>query len=146
MELGSQAVKAKRVEEFRKVAGMAIAQTFFGTLMRQVRQSPWKSELFGGGRGGEAYQELLDQKLVEGMARGSGGSLVDAFVKKYAGKLNGPTPFDFVPKRGVESTPAAQQLPAPSGFQRPVTPRELKQMLRESEQPANRYGPTAITA
>ncbi len=146
MDFASQAVKSKRVAEFREVAGMAVAQTFFGALLRQVRQSPWKSELFGGGRGGEAYQQLLDQKLVEGMARGSGASLVDAFVKRYAGKLNGPTPFDLAPQRRPESKPDAQQMPVPSRFQRPVTPRDLKQMLREGEQPEKRYGSTAITA
>ena len=33
-----------------------VAQTFFGTLLKQMHDSPFKSELFSGGRGGEAFK------------------------------------------------------------------------------------------
>ena len=57
-----------------------VAQTFFGTLMKQMRESPFKSDLFEGGRGGQAFTSLYDQKLVEQMARGAGNKLVNAIV------------------------------------------------------------------
>ncbi len=57
-----------------------VAQTFFGTLMKQMRESPFKSDLFEGGRGGQAFTSLYDQKLVEQMARGAGDKLVNAIV------------------------------------------------------------------
>ena len=57
-----------------------VAQAFFGTLMKQMRQSPFKSDLFEGGRGGQAFTSLYDQKLVEQMSRGAGNKLVNAIV------------------------------------------------------------------
>ena len=59
-----------------------VAQTFFGTLMKQMHDSPFKSQLFEGGRGGEAFSSLYDQKLIEHMSRGVGNKLVNSIVKK----------------------------------------------------------------
>ena len=63
-----------------------VAQTFYGTLLKQVRQSPFHSEKFEGGRGGEAFQSLYDQHLADHMARGTGRKLVDAIVRKIDAK------------------------------------------------------------
>ena len=57
-----------------------VAQTFFGTLMKQMRDSPFRSDLFEGGRGGQAFASMYDQKLVEQMSRGAGNKLVNAIV------------------------------------------------------------------
>src|SRR6476620_9698564 len=57
-----------------------VAQTFFGTLLKQMENSPFKSELFSGGRGGEAFSSLYHQRLAEHMARGAGTKLVNAIV------------------------------------------------------------------
>jgi Rod binding domain-containing protein len=59
-----------------------VAQTFFGTLLKQMRNSPFKSELFSGGRGGEAYGGMYDQHLAEHMARGAGSKLVNSIVRR----------------------------------------------------------------
>ena len=59
-----------------------VAQTFFGTLLKQMRNSPFKSDLFSGGRGGEAFGSLYDQQLAERMANGVGSKLVDSIVRK----------------------------------------------------------------
>jgi Rod binding domain-containing protein len=59
-----------------------VAQTFFGTLLKQVRESPFKSKLFDGGRGGEAFGALFDQHIAEHMARGSGQKLVNAIARR----------------------------------------------------------------
>ena len=59
-----------------------VAQTFFGQMLKQMRDSPFKSELFNGGRGGEAFQGQLDQKLAEHMANGRVGErLVQSIVR-----------------------------------------------------------------
>lgn len=63
-----------------------VAQTFFGTLLKQARQSPFHSEKFEGGRGGEAFGSLYDQHLADHMARGSGKKLVDAIARKIEAK------------------------------------------------------------
>ena len=59
-----------------------VAQTFFGTLMKQMRESPFKSDLLDGGRGGQAFSELYDQHLSERMARGAGSHLVNSIVHR----------------------------------------------------------------
>lgn len=58
-----------------------VGQTFFGTLLKQMHESPFKSELWSGGRGGEAFSTLYDQHLAERMARASGRPLANAIVK-----------------------------------------------------------------
>ena len=59
-----------------------VGQTFFGTMLKQMRESPFKSELFSGGQGGQAFSSLHDQQLAEHMARGAGTKLVNAIVRR----------------------------------------------------------------
>ena len=59
-----------------------VAQTFFGTLLKQMRNSPFKSELFSGGQGGETFAAMQDQQLAERMTRGAGSKLVNAIVRR----------------------------------------------------------------
>lgn len=70
----------RRHEQLVRSTQQWVAQTFFGTLLKQMRESPFKSDLFEGGRGGQAFTSLYDQKLVEQMARGAGNKLVNAVV------------------------------------------------------------------
>jgi Rod binding domain-containing protein len=62
-----------------------VAQTFFGTLLKQMHESPFRSEMFDGGRGGQAFGSLYDQHLCERMAHGAGAKLVHAIVRKIEG-------------------------------------------------------------
>jgi len=59
-----------------------VGQSFYGTLLKQMRDSPFKSEIFDGGRGGEAFSQLFDQRMAEHMARGVGSKIVRPLVKK----------------------------------------------------------------
>jgi Rod binding domain-containing protein len=59
-----------------------VAQTFFGTLLKQMRNSPFKSELFEGGKGGAMFAALQDQQLAEHMTRGAGSKLVNGIVRR----------------------------------------------------------------
>lgn len=63
-----------------------VAQTFYGTLLRQMRKSPFHSDLFEGGRGGEAFQQVYDQHLADHMSRGTGRKLVDSIVRRIEAK------------------------------------------------------------
>ena len=45
-----------------------VSQTFFGTLLKQMRENPFKSDLFTGGQGGQAFGALYDQQLADRMA------------------------------------------------------------------------------
>ena len=81
-----QAVSAvKHPEQLTHQAQKLVAQTFYGTLMKQMHDSPFKSQLMDGGRGGQAFQPLMDQHLIDRMARSSGnkaGKLVRSVVKR----------------------------------------------------------------
>ena len=59
-----------------------VAQTFYGEMLKQMRNSPFKSELFNGGQGGETFAALQDQQLAERMTRGAGSKLVNAIVRR----------------------------------------------------------------
>jgi Rod binding domain-containing protein len=49
-------------------------------------ESPFKSDLFSGGRGGEAFSSLYHQQLADRMARGAGTKLVNSIVKNIEAK------------------------------------------------------------
>jgi Rod binding domain-containing protein len=59
-----------------------VAQTFYGEMLKQMRNSPFKSKMFDGGEGGQAFQQMFDQQLADKMASGSGRKLVDSIVNK----------------------------------------------------------------
>jgi hypothetical protein len=68
-----------------------VAQTFFGQMLKQVRNSPFKSELFEGGRGGQVFQAQLDQKLAERMATAPAGDrLVQSIVNRLEARAGAP--------------------------------------------------------
>ena len=59
-----------------------VATSFYGELLKQARNGPFKDELFSGGKGGQTFQSLQDQQMSEQMARGAGRKLVNAIVRK----------------------------------------------------------------
>ena len=66
-----------------KQARVWVSQTFFGTLLKQMQDSPFRSEVFSGGRGGQAFSSLFSQHLTERMAGGkSAEKLVNSIVKR----------------------------------------------------------------
>ena len=47
-----------------------------------MRDSPFKSDLMDGGRGGQAFASLYDQQLAQRMGHAAGKKLVNAIVRK----------------------------------------------------------------
>jgi Rod binding domain-containing protein len=80
-----------------------VAQTFYGEMLKQMRNSPFKSKMFEGGEGGQAFTQMFDQQLADKMATGSGRKLVDSIVNKIeAGKAYAKVaakPVSEVPRR-----------------------------------------------
>ena len=74
--------KPSQHDQLTKQAQIWVAQTFFGTLLKQMHDSPFKSDLLDGGRGGQAFSSLYDQRLAERMAKGAGSKLVRSIVKR----------------------------------------------------------------
>ena len=60
-----------------------VGTTFYATLLKQMHDSPFKSELFSGGRGGEAFGGMYDQVLTQRMSQRGAERLVRPIVKKF---------------------------------------------------------------
>ena len=50
----------QRRAQLEQQARVWVSQTFFGTLLKQMHNSVWRSDLFSGGRGGQMFESLLD--------------------------------------------------------------------------------------
>ncbi len=70
-------------QKLETVARQLVGSTFFGTLLKQMHDSPFKSEIFSGGRGEQAFSPLMDQQMIERMSRGAGDKLVKKIVKQF---------------------------------------------------------------
>ena len=75
--------ESSRDRQIREKSQMIVNQFFVGSMLKQMRESPFKSELFGGGKGGEAYQGMMDRHLAENAGSHVARSLVDSLVKSY---------------------------------------------------------------
>ena len=61
-------------DKIMETARKWVAQTFYGTMLKQMRRKPVQVARFSGGRGGQAFSSLLDQHLADHMSRGPGRS------------------------------------------------------------------------
>ena len=96
------ALKPSRDEtatKLRPVVQQWVGQTFFGTMLKEARQGSLidQDNPLSGGRGGQAFGSMLDQRYAEISASKQGGALVDAIVNQIAGKpaaKSPPAPID----------------------------------------------------
>ncbi len=68
--------------QLREQARRFVAQAFYAPMLKQMHEGVFKSDLFSGGRGGEAFSQLFDQHLVDRIARGADPKLVNTLVRK----------------------------------------------------------------
>ena len=116
---GKHATGKTEHEKLVKQTQTWVAQTFFGTLLKQMRNSPFKSELMEGGKGGETFAALQDQHLAEHMTRGAGAKLVNGIVRRIEAK-------------------AAYQKQGAKGQQKPSAHADRQESLRSHAAPARR--------
>lgn len=81
MTIGNSSTTQTQRAELVRQARIWVSQTFFGPLLKQMHNSPFRSELFSGGRGGQMFASLLEQHLSERMSRGAARPLVESIVK-----------------------------------------------------------------
>lgn len=81
----------KLVTETRKW----VASTFFEPLLQQARQDPFRSKLFDGGDGGQAFGAMYDERLAERMTSDASDTLVNSIVNKIEGKPGGAEHFQM---------------------------------------------------
>jgi Rod binding domain-containing protein len=73
-------------EQLRRHVQTFVGQAFFGTLLKQMRESPFRSDLFSGGNAGQAYDGMYHQMLSERMGNGVGAKLVNAIMNQIQGR------------------------------------------------------------
>mgnify|MGYP006273423515 CR=1 FL=1 len=73
---GDEAALRASAEE---LVGMAL----FLPLLKQARENPFRTDLFHGGQGEDAFAARLDEELADRLAKRSGGELVEAIVSKW---------------------------------------------------------------
>jgi Rod binding domain-containing protein len=95
VSIGAVPAEAARHKDLVQNAQKWAAQTFFGPILKQMRNSPFKSELFSGGKQAEAFHELYDQRLAERMARSTGRGLAESIAKHIERHRAGPTPAEM---------------------------------------------------
>ena len=91
-----------RHDRLTREARRLVSNVFYGTLLKQIHNSPFKSELFSGGRGGEAFTSLMDQHLADHMAKAAGRTLPDAIVRRIGGGRIRPAPITTTPNEGIQ--------------------------------------------
>jgi Rod binding domain-containing protein len=87
-------------------------------MLKQMRNSPFKSQMFEGGRGGEAFGELYDQHLIDRMSSGVGNKLVGAIVRKIVNKNESAADAAKASAAYTRQStlgPAAASMPSPAG-------------------------------
>jgi len=67
----------------RRAADELVGEVFYGTLLRQMRQSPLKGKYGHGGRGEEVFQGQLDAVFAARAGQARGGDLAAAVVKRF---------------------------------------------------------------
>ena len=70
-------------KSLRTAANELVGEVFYGTLLRQMRQSPLKGKYGHGGRGEEVFQAQLDTELASRAGKASGASIADAVVDRF---------------------------------------------------------------
>ena len=72
-----QAQQIERAQEIREAYRNFVGKTFFGQLLKSMRQSVGKPAYFHGGRAEEVFRSQLDQSLADHMSEASAQVLAD---------------------------------------------------------------------
>lgn len=99
-------------KELRKTGEKLVGQVFLAPMLRQMRESPFKDEIFSGGRGGAAFASMLDQEIV---SRASGSSMssgiVDNIVNRFRAQANSAETRKKADEMRKQATEATKVLP-----------------------------------
>jgi Rod binding domain-containing protein len=83
---------ASRRAEAREAANGLVSVTFLMPMLKMMREDPFKSEMFHGGRGEEIFGAQLDEVLADRMAQSMQLPLADAVYRRILGEANESNP------------------------------------------------------
>lgn len=75
----------ERETDVRQMAEQFVATSLIGPLMVQVRDDPFKSDLFHGGFTEDAFMRQFDEIIADRMSKRMSMPIVDAIYKQFAG-------------------------------------------------------------
>lgn len=85
--LAGQAAKAKNghsAEEVREHFTQFVGETFYGQMLKSMRQTVGKPAYFDGGRGEEVFRGQLDQQMAQELAKSSAHQFADPmFARQF---------------------------------------------------------------
>lgn len=84
----SASTTAERNEQLKTAAEQLLAMAFYQPLLKQAREVPFKSELFHGGFGEQAFGAQWDQAIAERLARRDMSGLKQRLVEQMGGRMN----------------------------------------------------------
>ena len=89
--------------KLEQAAQTLVNQFFMGSMMKQMRNSPFKNEAFTGGKAGAAYAGMFDQHVAEHSGNKIAKSLVSAMLKAYQKQADQPLPTELLvdPKQAL---------------------------------------------
>ena len=70
-------------EKLRDASARLVGNVFYGTLLRQMRDSSLNGKYGHGGRGEEAFQAQLDQHFAEEAGKAGQNSLTEAIFRQF---------------------------------------------------------------
>ncbi|GAB4197510.1 MAG: hypothetical protein Kow00105_11570 [Phycisphaeraceae bacterium] len=88
----AQELGADRSAELRKASEQLVATTLVQPMFAQMRQDPFRSDLFHGGRTEEIFGQQLDTILAERVVSRADFAIVDAVYRNIAERAVGVTP------------------------------------------------------
>ncbi len=81
---GAKARSGRSAEEVRQYFTQFVGETFYGQMLKSMRQTVGKPAYFDGGRGEEVFRGQLDQKMAEEMTKSSAAQFADPmFARQF---------------------------------------------------------------
>jgi len=96
-------------QELEKTFRTAVAGMFYGQLMKALRSTAGETAYLHGGQAEKMFEAQLDQQLVEDLAAGHNGSLVQELYQQFRVNLNLPRQTDSAESAQASMSPQTQQ-------------------------------------
>lgn len=74
----------KTQAKLKEVTSQFLSAALYLPLMKQMRENPFKTELFHGGMGEDMFNKQMDQQMADRLASSSSGQLGESIYKRFA--------------------------------------------------------------
>jgi Rod binding domain-containing protein len=89
---GAGSLTSAEAKQLRQATEQMVASAFILPMLQQIRQDPFKSDLFHGGQGEEMFGQLLDTQLADRIVKRTNFPLVESLYNEMARRVTGVSP------------------------------------------------------